>query len=96
VNWKGFGRKLTWPNLEQVSRLFLCEFIKFFLGFVVTEANAGCSFLPQLLVSLLAALSLVASGMSLGFPAISLQQLRDEGVSEDDASWFGEEKSIVT
>jgi hypothetical protein len=45
----------------------------------------------QVLVSLLAAFSLVASGMSLGFPAISLHQLEAEGISEDDASWFGEE-----
>jgi hypothetical protein len=65
------------------------------LGCVVTEANAGCFFLPQLLVSLVAALTLVASGMSLGFPAVSLQQLRDEGLSENDASWFGEKKKIV-
>jgi hypothetical protein len=43
----------------------------------------------QVLVSLTAALSLVAHGMSLGFPAISLQQLKEEGLSEDDASWFG-------
>jgi hypothetical protein len=42
-----------------------------------------------MLVSLIAALSLVASGMSLGFPAISLQHLEAEGLSEDDASWFG-------
>jgi hypothetical protein len=41
------------------------------------------------LVSLTAALSLVAHGMSLGFPAISLEQLEAEGLSEDDASWFG-------
>jgi hypothetical protein len=53
-------------------------------------------FLSQLLASLVAALSLVASGMSLGFPAISLEQLRDEGLSEDDASWFGERNLIVT
>jgi len=45
--------------------------------------------LRQVLVSLTAALSLVALGMSLGFPAISLQQLKAEGLSEDDASWFG-------
>jgi hypothetical protein len=96
ANWKGFGRKQTWPILEVVSSLFLCEFLKFLLGCLVTEANAGCSFYPQLLVSLVAALSLVASGMSLGFPAISLHQLRDEGLSDDDASWFGEKKSIVT
>jgi hypothetical protein len=29
--------------------------------------------------------------MSLGFPAISLHQLEVEGISKDDASWFGEE-----
>ena len=45
--------------------------------------------LRQVLVSLAAAFSLVAYGMSLGFPAISLQQLIAEGLSEDDASWFG-------
>jgi hypothetical protein len=45
--------------------------------------------LSQVLVSLIASLSLVASGMSLGFPAISLQQLTAEGLSEEDASWFG-------
>jgi hypothetical protein len=50
-------------------------------------------YLPQLLASLIAALSLVTSGMSLGFPAISLHQLQDEGLSADDASWFGEKTS---
>jgi hypothetical protein len=64
------------------------------LGCLVAETNADC-LLPQLLASLVAALSLVASGMSLGFPAISLHQLQEEGLSEDDASWFGEKKSIV-
>ena len=45
--------------------------------------------LRQGLVSLAAAFSLVAYGMSLGFPAVSLQQLTAEGLSGDDASWFG-------
>jgi hypothetical protein len=45
--------------------------------------------LRQVLVSLIASLALVAVGMGLGFPAISLQQLKTEGLSEDDASWFG-------
>jgi len=48
----------------------------------------------EVLVSLTAALSLVAHGMSLGFPAISLQQLKAEGLSEDDASWFASVLSI--
>jgi len=42
-----------------------------------------------MLVSLAAALSLAALGMSLGFPAFSLQPLTAEGLSKDDASWFG-------
>jgi hypothetical protein len=46
--------------------------------------------LRQVLVSLIASLTLVAVGMGLGFPAISLQQLvAEEGLTEDDASWFG-------
>jgi len=48
----------------------------------------------EVLVSLTAALSLMALGMSLGFPAISLQQLKAEGLSEDDASWFASVLSI--
>lgn len=48
----------------------------------------------QVLVSLIASLSLVASGMSLGFPAISLQQLIAEGLSEEDASWFASILSV--
>jgi len=55
---------------------------------LVDEGNVACV-LWQVLVSLTAALSLMALGMSLGFPAISLQQLKAEGLSEDDASWFG-------
>jgi hypothetical protein len=51
-------------------------------------------YLLQLLASLIAALSLVTSGMSLGFPAISLHQLEAEGLSADDASWFGESAVI--
>lgn len=47
-----------------------------------------------MLVSLAASLTLVASGVSLGFPAISLQQLTAEGLSEEDASWFGKKKVI--
>jgi hypothetical protein len=43
------------------------------------------------LISLIGGLSLVASGMSLGFPAISLEYLEKEGLSQDDVSWFGEE-----
>jgi len=45
--------------------------------------------LRQVLTSLTAALNLVAFGMSLGFPAISLERLTKEGLSADDASWFG-------
>jgi hypothetical protein len=51
-------------------------------------------YLVQFLASLVAALSLLASGMSLGFPAISLHQLQDEGLTADEASWFGEKESI--
>ncbi|PSN35073.1 Facilitated trehalose transporter Tret1 [Blattella germanica] len=42
-------------------------------------------------------MSLIASGMSLGFPAISLNQLESEdGLSEDDGSWFASILSIAT
>ncbi|XP_069688345.1 facilitated trehalose transporter Tret1-like [Periplaneta americana] len=49
----------------------------------------------QVIASLIASLSLVASGMSLGFPAISLTELKNsDNLTDDESSWFASVVSL--
>lgn len=76
-----------WHHNEQLSFYDIkCNKI-IFISFLL--------FLPcKIVCSLLANASVLSSGMGLGFPAITLEALKDDNnplkLSDDQASWFGE------